>query len=180
MRIFKIILPLFVLFGTSANSQIAQQNNGADGQSAFTRTGKLDYEYYLWRFSDNLSDLPYSGRNEDAAKNLLILCENGAPSSSQKEYPLWAKDGFGEICNFAKDFHSIIVKDKKPMGRRHCTAIRNAAIAFERGVNSAEWAETKNKSDNFLRTIKRTYELEFTHSWTGGWYGAQSYRYSCQ
>ncbi|MBN8648923.1 MAG: hypothetical protein J0L55_13300 [Caulobacterales bacterium] len=180
MKTIAILLSFIALISVNAHSQDISQNQINNEASSFTKEGKLNYEYYLWRFSDLLNELPYAGRQDDGIKNMLIICNSDKLNENNKGYPIWAKESFGEVCKFANAFNSIIIKNKKPLGKQHCIAINNAAIEFEKGINSTEWAETKQISDNFLYILKKTYKLKFTHSWSGGWFGTDSYEYSCQ
>lgn len=139
---------------------------------------KSDYESYLWRFGDILSDITYYN-NEKSAKDLVLVCGFYADSKNHQNFPKWANDAISNMCNFSKTMELLLVKDKKPLGKGHCKDLSRAIKIFEENINSPEFIETKKWSDHTLYYMKKVYNSRFTHSWSGGWWGPDSYDYSC-
>lgn len=165
----------------------AAMSSGAIAQNAVQEIAKTsfksveikqDYESYLWRLGDILSGLTY-GATGDEAKDLVLVCGYYSGSKNYQDFPKWANVGVSNMCKYAKTMEALLAKDKRPIGKAHCKDLANAIKSFEDNANSPYYLETKKWSDHVLYYMKKMHKTTFTHSWTGGWFGPDSYEYSC-
>ncbi len=174
---FWLFIGLTTLISSFASAQTDEL--GANPTAFKSEEIKKDYESFMWRFGDIMSDMVYYN-NEKSAKDLVLVCGFYNDSKNHNSFPKWANDGISDLCKYSKTMENLLVKDKKPIGKGHCKELARAIGAFEANVNSPEFVETKKWSDHALFYMKKLHKSSFTHSWSGGWWGPDSYRYECE
>lgn len=169
---------IFALVEVLFASKIAMAQSQVNASFFKNLEQKNDYEYYIQSFSELINGSPYSTRGNSVSA-INKICDKYKNSKNYNFYPVWANEAVEYSCKYSKTMEELLVKNKKPFGYGHCKNLEKAILIFENAKNTPEYIETKIVSDNFIYNMKNTLNNRFGHSWSGGWYGPDSYDYKC-
>lgn len=172
-----LAMALTCFFSFGANAQSPSQDISA---ASFFKDAnqKAEYENYISRFAELVNGSPYSDRG-NAMEAINIKCNQYKKSKSFSAFPKWTNEAVDYLCKYTDTMEALLIKNKKPLGFGHCKNLEKAISIFEASKERPEYIETKKASDSLVYNMKKALNNTFGHSWTGGWWGPDSYDYRC-
>lgn len=176
----KFVLFFFSLFCLLAAPAIAQNSQTIIAPSAFKSPEvKTEFDNHIKSFGDLINEIPTSFIYSNSSRVLVKNCADYERSANRRHFPLWANESVSKFCNWGQTMDALLDKNKKPIGMNHCRNLGDVIKLIEANSNTQVYLETSASFARLLASLKKAYNARSTHSWTGGWYGPNSYDYRC-